>query len=124
MARSSNRAYDAIRKDILAGRYQPRAHLREGALAAEIGVSRKPVRDALRRLAADGFVTMVPNQGAFVNSWSDSFSELISVRAELAALAAAGAARNITTEKIDAMVKIVDRMSRIDCGPNHNSLDE
>ena len=81
MAKSSNLAYDAIRKGILDGRYLPRAHLREAAIAADIGVSRTPVREALRRLAADGYVTMVANQGAFVNPQSDeSLSELIKVR--------------------------------------------
>ena len=125
MAKSSNHAYEAIRKDILIGRYQARAHLRESAIAADIGVSRTPVREALRRLAADGYVTMVPNQGAFVNRWSsDLFCELISVRAELAALAAAGAARNIGVEQIDAMAEIVRRMALIDTGPGHDSLDE
>jgi DNA-binding GntR family transcriptional regulator len=125
MVKSSNFAYDAIRKDILDGRYQPRAHLREAAIAADIGVSRTPVREALRRLAADGYVTMVPNHGAFVNPQSDeSLSELITVRAELAALAAAGAARNIDVSKINMMEEIVRRMSQIECGPGHESIDE
>jgi DNA-binding GntR family transcriptional regulator len=83
------------------------------------------VREALRRLAADGYVTMVANQGAFVNSWSDeSLSELIAVRAELAALAAAGAARNIGAEQINEMTEIVRRMSLVESGPQHESIDE
>ena len=125
MVKSSNFAYDMIRKDILDGRYRPRAHLREAVIAADIGVSRTPVREALRRLAADGFVTMVPNQGAFVNTWSDELlSELINVRAELAALAAAGAACNIVPDQIDAMTEIVRRMEHIELGPDHEAIDE
>ena len=125
MAKSSNLAYDAIRKGILDGRYLPRAHLREAAIAADIGVSRTPVREALRRLAAAGYVTMVANQGAFVNPQSDeSLSELIKVRAELAALAAAGAASNVGSDEIDMMAEIVRRMSLIESGPSHESIDE
>ena len=125
MAKSSNHAYEAIRKDILADRYPARTHLREAAIAADIGVSRTPVREALRRLAAEGYVTMVANQGAFVNSWSnESFSELITVRAELAALAAAGAARQIGPAQIDEMAGIVLRMSQTKSTPDHDSLDE
>jgi DNA-binding GntR family transcriptional regulator len=125
MAKSSNRAYDFIRKSILDGRYPPDAHLGEAAIAVDIGVSRTPVREALRRLAADGFVTFVPNQGAFVTPWSDeAFSELISVRAELAGLAADGAARHAGAAQIDALAEIVRQMALIDSDPTHAMLDE
>ncbi|MBP0495551.1 GntR family transcriptional regulator [Roseomonas sp. SG15] len=53
---AAERAYQAIRDRILHGSFIPGAPLREEMLAAEIGVSRTPVRDALRRLLADGLV--------------------------------------------------------------------
>nr|WP_246504826.1 GntR family transcriptional regulator [Microvirga antarctica] len=125
MAKASNLAYDAIRAGIMDGRYAAHSHLREAVIAAEIGVSRTPVREALRRLAADGFVTFVANQGAYVTPWSDeSFSELISVRAELAGLAAGGVARHANASEIAAMEDIVRAMALIDTDDNHTRIDE
>ena len=118
MAKSSGLAYDLIRTAILEGRYPPDFHLREAAIATEIGVSRTPVREALRRLAADGYVIFRPNQGAFVTAWSDeSFFELISLRAELAGLAARGAATRIPQEEVGALASVVEAMAKIKSDP-------
>lgn len=125
MAKSANLAYNAVRLRILDGRYPPEFHLRESAIAAELGISRTPVRDALRQLAADGYVTLSPNKGAFVTNVSDtSLSDLISVRAELAALAAQGVSSHAGPDIVEAMGKIVRKMSRIEDDPAHKSIDE
>ena len=58
--------YEALRDRILAGSIPPGARLRQAALAEELGVSRTPLREALRRLSAEGFVELAPNQGATV----------------------------------------------------------
>jgi DNA-binding GntR family transcriptional regulator len=124
MARSSNLVYEAIRTRILQGHYAPETHLREAALATDLGVSRTPVREALRRLAADGYVTFKPNLGAFVMPWSfESFSELIAVRAELAGMAARGAALHASPSTIDAMAGIVSAMSALDTGADSETID-
>jgi DNA-binding GntR family transcriptional regulator len=61
-----DRAYSALRERILSGELPHHAKLRQEDLAAELGVSRTPVREALGRLAADGLVELLPNRGARV----------------------------------------------------------
>jgi DNA-binding GntR family transcriptional regulator len=62
----SGRVADALRDEILHGRMAPGARIRQEEIAARLGVSRVPVREALRILEADGLVTLVANTGAWV----------------------------------------------------------
>ena len=68
--RSAEHAYRSIREQILSGERAGGQWLREGDLAASIGVSRTPVREALRRLAAEGLVRHERNRGVQVQSWT------------------------------------------------------
>ena len=114
LARSAAKAYDEIRERIVDGRLAARTRLREQALAREIGVSRTPIREALRRLAADGFVELVPNAGGSVVEWSDrSLADLIDVRAELAGMAARLAARRIEEDRIAELERLNARMAQV-----------
>ena len=70
MSGASERAYDEIRKCLLRGDFAPGARLSESELSELCGVSRTPVREALRRLALEYFVRIEPNRGAFVIDWS------------------------------------------------------
>lgn len=73
---------EALRERILRGDYPEGSPLRQDALAAELGVSRIPIREALRQLEAEGLVTLSPHQGATVSSLSfDEVRELFEVRA-------------------------------------------
>ncbi len=104
LSKAVGKAYEYIRVRILDGRIPPSSHLVEHLLAAEIEVSRTPVREALRRLAADGFVSFVPNLGAKVIEWSDeSLADLIHVRSALAEMAAALAAPRIDAKTLDEL---------------------
>jgi DNA-binding GntR family transcriptional regulator len=60
------RVADAIRETIVSGEYAPGAGLSEVTLSDELGVSRTPVREALKQLAAEGLVRVVPRVGTFV----------------------------------------------------------
>lgn len=62
--------FDKIRSDILKGRYQQGDELVECTIGKELGVSRTPVREAIRQLELEGLVRLVPNKGAFVNGIS------------------------------------------------------
>ena len=62
--------YELLKEGICAGEYQPGQWLQEGELAEQFSVSRSPVREALRRLAADGLVVEVPNKGVFVREFT------------------------------------------------------
>lgn len=85
-----------IETRVLSGGIPPGARLRQEALAAEFGVSRTPVREALRKLQAKGLVELVPNRGAVVRRPSArDIREAYEVRAELEGLAAELATRRI-----------------------------
>ncbi len=80
---------DALRDDIIRGRRKPGERLVEDVVAKEHGVSRVPVREALRRLESEGFVTMAKYQGAAVSQTSKRDSlELMQVRRGLEVMAA------------------------------------
>jgi len=75
---------DAIRERILRGRYPEGEPLRQDAIGAELGVSRIPVREALRQLEAEGLVTFNPHRGAVVSTLSlKQIQELFELRAEI-----------------------------------------
>ena len=91
-----------LQRRILAGEIPIGAWLRHGALAEEFGVSRTPVREALRILHSQGVVTIDPHRGARVNGHSGKdIREIGAVRAELE-----GYAAELATERInDAQLK-------------------
>lgn len=77
-------AADAIRRRILSGDLVEGESLRQDALAAELGISRIPVREAFRQLEAEGLVTLLPHRGAIVSSLSlDEIAEIFDLRALL-----------------------------------------
>ncbi len=59
----SERVHDAVREKILNGELKARAFVRESELATAMGVSRTPIREALARLAGDGFLERIPQRG-------------------------------------------------------------
>jgi DNA-binding GntR family transcriptional regulator len=89
--------YDALIDLIVGGELPPGQHMVETDLARQLGVSRQPIREALHRMEAEGWVDLRPSQGAFVHVPTDKeVDELLDVRAlleaetaRLAALAAA-----------------------------------
>lgn len=92
---NTTKAYEFIRERILEGVYPPGYRLQSVDLATEVGVSRTPVREALRQLENEGLVMISPRQGASVRSLnSTEFRELCELRLALESLAAELAARN------------------------------
>jgi DNA-binding GntR family transcriptional regulator len=92
---------EAIQTRIIAGDIPAGARLRQEQLAAEYQLSRTPVREALRKLQAEGTVELVPNQGAVVRgTTARDVREGYEVRAELEGMAAALAATWITDEHV------------------------
>ena len=98
---NSEVAYDHIRRQILSGNYPPGHALMTEALAEEIGVSRTPVRDALRKLEADGLAVIQPRLGARVKKLDKrEFREMCELRMALEAQTAGLAAKNRTQEDL------------------------
>jgi DNA-binding GntR family transcriptional regulator len=78
--------YDALIDLIVGGELPPGQHMVETDLARQLGVSRQPIREALHRMEAEGWVDLRPSQGAFVHVPTDSeVDELLDVRALLEA---------------------------------------
>ena len=73
--KAAQKAYNTVRAGIIEGAHAPGSRITEQEIAASAGVSRTPVREALRRLEAEGLLRFVPNQGAFVTAWSDQDAE-------------------------------------------------
>jgi DNA-binding GntR family transcriptional regulator len=114
---AADRAYNAIRAGILDGTFRPNARLKETELVTFCGVSRTPVREALRRLAAEDFVVIHRNQGAQVKSWSDDdLDDLFSLRALLEGYAAARAATRITPQCLARIAAAIQEMDAVLAG--------
>ncbi len=106
-----DRVYARLRQGILDGTYAPGARLGEADLAVALGVSRTPVREALRRLGSEGLLSTLPNKGARVRTWTTSeLSDISDLRALLEGHAARQAATRVTGADIAAMEDLVTRM--------------
>ncbi len=104
MSKASQSAYEAIRGRILSGEFPAGTHLKEERLAEVCGVSRTPIRDALRTLAAEDYVRVVPNRGTFVSEFSDSdIEDIFVLRSMLEGYAARMAAQRATPEQINEL---------------------
>ena len=71
MQHGKNRAYEVLRQRLVGGHYSPGSQLKEEPLARELGLSRTPVRTALKRLVEDGLATDAVGQGIHVAKWSE-----------------------------------------------------
>ena len=95
------RVFQRIREDILKGKYKQNDELKEATLGKELGVSRTPVREALRQLELEGLVSIVPNRGAYVNGISKKdIWDIYYMRSTLEGLCARWAVENITEEEL------------------------
>ena len=104
----------AIEEAIVSGDLEPGTVLRQEQLSEQFDVSRTPIREALRRLAALGLVSFVPNRGVRVRTISrDELHEAFMVRAELEALATEVAATKITKEELAELEEVEQRFAQI-----------
>jgi DNA-binding GntR family transcriptional regulator len=103
-----------IEEAIVSGELTPGSVLRQEQLSERFGVSRTPVREALRKLAALGLVSFEPNRGVRVRTLThEDLREAFLVRAELEALVTEEAARKITDEQLVELEECEKRFSRL-----------
>lgn len=120
--RAVDRAYEAVRSGIIAGRYLAGARLTEQEIATAVGVSRTPVREALRRLDAEGLVDFTPNLGAVVTTWTEEDSdEVFDLRAMLESHGARRATTRATAEQIAELRRLAEAQYResVERRPGH-----
>ncbi len=108
---TSRRVADDLRTEILGGRMPPGTRIRQEELAAQLGASRVPVREALRILEADGLVTLVANTGVWVAKLSlAECEEIYQVRERVEPLLLRYAAPGLSEERIDNLERMADHM--------------
>ena len=99
---------ETLRDAIASGVLQPGERLMEIQLAEELGVSRTPVREAIRKLELEGFVVMVPRRGTYVADLSlKDINEVFEIRTALDVLAAGLAAERITDEELELLERLL-----------------
>jgi DNA-binding GntR family transcriptional regulator len=102
-----------LKEEILANRITPGSVLQEVPLAASLGVSRGPIREALGSLAAEGLVTITPRRGAVVTSFTkEDFLEAYQVREVLEQLAVRIAVPRISDAELDGVEAQIEEMIR------------
>jgi len=122
---AAERAYAEVRSLIINGQLAPGFRLREEELAEQLGVSRTPVREALRRLNAEGLVEMRPNHGAQVGVWSPSeMEDVVELRALMQGHAARRAADRISPEDLERMNVLAHQMIELAGAGTPEGLDE
>ena len=98
------KVFRAIREDILSGRYRREEALKEVSIGQELGVSRTPVREALRQLELEGLARIIPNKGAYVVGFTaQDIRDIYEMRALLEGMCARRAARMATERQIEKM---------------------
>ena len=106
--------FQTLRQAILRGRLQPGERLMEIHLAQKLGVSRTPVREAIRMLELEGLVSMVPRRGAIVAEITVSdLEDVLEVREALEELAVKKACQNMNEEQLEKLKQAAKRFS--DC---------
>lgn len=104
---------DQLRRLILTGRRKPGDRLVEDKLSTELGVSRVPIREALRTLAAEGLVDLPPRRGASVAAMSSEVAkDLVEVRATLEGLNARLAARHHEGAIVTELEQVLEEGNR------------
>ncbi len=105
--------FDVLMNAIMQGQLSPGERLLEVQLADEMGVSRTPVREAIRRLELEGFVVMVPRKGAYVAGLSiDDVESVYEIRTALETLAVRLAAQRMEAADYEQLDELAGKMQQ------------
>lgn len=106
--------FNTLRQAILRGELKPGERLMEIQLANKLGVSRTPIREAIRKLELEGLVLMIPRKGAEVAEITEkNMRDVLEVRKALEELAVQLACEKITAEEIEEMKKAAEEFRMI-----------
>ncbi|TCK92871.1 GntR family transcriptional regulator [Natranaerovirga hydrolytica] len=102
------RVFHRLREDILVGKYKENESLKETIISNELGVSRTPVREAIRQLELEGLVNIIPNKGAIVTGINEKdIKDIYAIRSLLEGLCARWAVDHFTEKKIEQIEEII-----------------
>src|SRR5947199_9428374 len=117
-------AYAQVRAAIVENRYPPGQRLGEQRIAEELGLSRTPVREALRMLEAEGLVVSERNRGAMVRPLSATeVIDLYGLRIRLESYAAEVATERATEAELGALVSLADEFGEVRRSVNVDSVE-
>ena len=103
------RVFNRLREDIIAGKYKENEELRENTIAKELGVSRTPVREAIKQLELEGLVNVIPNRGAYVTGISEKDAhDIYEIRSYLEGLCARWACERQTDELVEKLTEVIE----------------
>ncbi len=107
----SQKVYRIIKRDIIRGKLVADTRLFEEKISKQMNISRTPVREALRLLAAEGFVTLIPNSGIVINQVSpQDLLDVLNIRQQLETYAVTLAVQKISEQDINNLETIVQQM--------------
>lgn len=105
------RIFRHLREGIIEGKYKSGDYLVETKLAEELGVSRTPVREAIKQLELEDLAESIPNRGVIVKGIShEDINDIFTIRYLLEGLAAAWAAERIQNYQLEQLAQIVELM--------------
>lgn len=105
--------FDYLRNAILSGDLKPGERLMEISLADQLGVSRTPVREAIRKLELENFVEMIPRKGAYVAQLkAKDILDILEIRAIFDGYAASAAAQRMTDDEIKSLGNTLDKFNK------------
>ncbi len=105
--------FESIRGAIISGALKPGERLMEVQMAERLGVSRTPIREAIRKLELEGLVIMLPRKGAYVADLSlKDITDVLEIRAALEGLAAGLASLRISEEEIEELETVAVRFHK------------
>jgi DNA-binding GntR family transcriptional regulator len=105
--------FEYLRNSILSGELSPGERLMEVTIADQLGVSRTPVREAIRKLEKENFVIMIPRKGAYVADLTKKdIVEVLEIRKELEGFAALLAAERISVIEKEELLEVITRFGK------------
>lgn len=104
----ADQVFEHLENDILSGKYQRGEVLTETKLSAELGVSRTPIREALRRLEQEHIIEESGKGSVVIGITENDVDDIFLIRERLEGLAASEAAKKITKERLDALREAVE----------------
>ncbi|HOA79529.1 MAG TPA: GntR family transcriptional regulator, partial [Defluviitaleaceae bacterium] len=107
------RVFHKIREDILNGKYKSGDSIKEVVVSKELGVSRTPVREALKQLELEGLVISIPNKGTVVAGITEQdIIDIYAIRSLIEGLAARWAAIRISEEQLKQLEEIINDIEK------------
>lgn len=106
--------HNVIKQRILDGHYRAHEYIREASIARELGVSRTPVREALRELVSEGWLEAIPHHGARVVAWTEKDArEVFELRLALEPMAIRLASERMDTARLLHLERLASRMEAL-----------